>query len=171
MTILGHVQRGGTPSAYDRILGARMGCEAVLALMMHAANYRPVVIGINGNQTSYICMEESVERTRAIGAAIRDRDFAKAVELRGPSFKRNLETYLRMSKLEPPSNTSIHALNMPSTLKDVQKLLFLKSKAPKSLKSKKKPLDNIGKSGNERIGWKPGGVKTRRQQVVQIRYT
>lgn len=117
ITILGHVQRGGTPSAYDRILGARLGCEAVLALMMYSlVSSRPIVVGINGNQTSYIPLEESVERTRAIADAIREKDFARAVELRGPSFKRNLETYLRMSKLESPS--SIQS-GLPSTLKDV----------------------------------------------------
>ena len=33
ITVLGHVQRGGSPSAFDRILGTRMGAEAVLALM------------------------------------------------------------------------------------------------------------------------------------------
>ncbi|KIH66988.1 putative 6-phosphofructokinase [Ancylostoma duodenale] len=33
VTVLGHVQRGGAPSAFDRLLGCRMGAEAVLALM------------------------------------------------------------------------------------------------------------------------------------------
>lgn len=33
VTILGHVQRGGAPSAFDRLLGCRMGAEAVFALM------------------------------------------------------------------------------------------------------------------------------------------
>lgn len=116
ITILGHVQRGGTPSAYDRILGARMGCESVLALMMHTHNGRSFVVGINGNQTSYIPLEESVEKTRAIAEAIKQKDYTKAIELRGPSFKRNLETYLRMSKLESP--TSIQS-GLPSSLKDV----------------------------------------------------
>lgn len=132
VTILGHVQRGGTPSAYDRILGARMGCEAVLALMMYSsssssvANVRPIVVGINGNQTNYISLEDSVEKTRAISEAIKSRDYAKAIELRGPSFKRNLETYLRMSKLEPP-----HSIlsNMPSIVKDVR-VKFRKKMSP-----------------------------------------
>ena len=31
MTILGHVQRGGTPTAYDRVLATRFGVEAVEA--------------------------------------------------------------------------------------------------------------------------------------------
>jgi 6-phosphofructokinase 1 len=33
VTVLGHVQRGGNPSAFDRLLGCRMGAEATLALM------------------------------------------------------------------------------------------------------------------------------------------
>lgn len=33
ITVLGHVQRGGNPSAFDRLLGCRMGAEATLALM------------------------------------------------------------------------------------------------------------------------------------------
>lgn len=33
VTVLGHVQRGGAPSAFDRLLGCRMGAEAVIALM------------------------------------------------------------------------------------------------------------------------------------------
>jgi 6-phosphofructokinase 1 len=32
MTILGHIQRGGTPCAYDRVLGSRFGVEAVDAI-------------------------------------------------------------------------------------------------------------------------------------------
>lgn len=33
VTVLGHVQRGGAASAFDRILSTRMGAEAVLTLM------------------------------------------------------------------------------------------------------------------------------------------
>ena len=32
MTILGHVQRGGTPLAYDRVIGTRFGVEAIDAV-------------------------------------------------------------------------------------------------------------------------------------------
>jgi len=43
VSILGHVQRGGNPSAFDRILGARLAAEAVKNLMQHE---RGVMIGI-----------------------------------------------------------------------------------------------------------------------------
>lgn len=52
VTVLGHVQRGGAPSAFDRILGCRMGAEAVLALMDAAEkkNSTPCVVSIAGNK-------------------------------------------------------------------------------------------------------------------------
>jgi len=50
VTVIGHIQRGGSPSAFDRILGARMGSAAVDALLQgkknHAVGWRndgPVV--------------------------------------------------------------------------------------------------------------------------------
>lgn len=52
ITVLGHVQRGGRPSAFDRVLGIRMGAEAVMALM--DADRDPqqpaCVIALVGNQ-------------------------------------------------------------------------------------------------------------------------
>ena len=49
VTILGHVQRGGAPSAFDRILGCRMGAEAVLALMDATPETEAVVVSLEGN--------------------------------------------------------------------------------------------------------------------------
>jgi hypothetical protein len=81
-----------------------MGSEAVLALMMNQSNNKPIVIAINGNETCYIPLEESVERSCAVNKAIQNNKcFGKLLELRGASFKRNLDTYIRMSKLECPS--------------------------------------------------------------------
>jgi 6-phosphofructokinase 1 len=101
VTVLGHVQRGGAASAFDRVLGTRMGSEAVLALMNAKPDSTPVVIALNGNQTCHIPLMDSVEKTKAVAKAMAERDFARAVELRGPSFQRNLETCLQLSKLQP----------------------------------------------------------------------
>ncbi len=110
ITQLGHVQRGGQASAYDRIIGTRLGSEAVLALMMMAQTTessmngnqpQPIVIAVNGNKTCYIPLEESVEKTRMVATALAQKDYKKVVELRGTSFQRNLDTYIQMSKLEP----------------------------------------------------------------------
>ena len=49
ITVLGHVQRGGAPSAFDRVLGCRMGAEAVLALMDATPESEPCVVSLAGN--------------------------------------------------------------------------------------------------------------------------
>lgn len=101
VTVLGHVQRGGAASAFDRILGTRMGSEAVLALMNARPDAEPVVISLNGNQTCHIPLMAAVEKTQAVGRAMAQKDFHHAAELRGTGFLRNLETCLQLSKLQP----------------------------------------------------------------------
>ncbi|CAF2454043.1 unnamed protein product [Rotaria sp. Silwood2] len=101
VTILGHVQRGGCPSAFDRLLGTRMGTEAVLALMEATPTSQPVVIALSGNQTVRVPLMHCVEKTSAVAEAMSSKRFKEAQELRGRSFKGNLETYIRLSKLRP----------------------------------------------------------------------
>jgi 6-phosphofructokinase 1 len=62
---------------------------------------QPIVIAVNGNKTCYIPLEESVEKTQMVGKAYAAMDYKRVIELRGSSFQRNLETYIKMSKLEP----------------------------------------------------------------------
>lgn len=101
VTVLGHVQRGGAASAFDRILGTRMGSEAVVALLNATPESEPVVISLNGNTTCHIPLMGAVEKTKAVAKAMADGDFKRAAELRGLSFQRNLETCLQLSKLQP----------------------------------------------------------------------
>lgn len=67
ITVLGHVQRGGRPSAFDRILGSRMGAEAVLALMDADRNrdLPACVISLDGNQAVRVPLMRCVEKVRA----------------------------------------------------------------------------------------------------------
>uniref|UniRef100_A0A0N4Z0F0 ATP-dependent 6-phosphofructokinase n=1 Tax=Parastrongyloides trichosuri TaxID=131310 RepID=A0A0N4Z0F0_PARTI len=101
-TVLGHVQRGGNPSAFDRLLGTRMGAEAVLALMEMTPESHPSVISIDGNQIVRVPLMKCVERTQAVQKAMDNKDFSRAVELRGRSFQRNLETYRLLTKIRTP---------------------------------------------------------------------
>ncbi|XP_017866164.1 PREDICTED: ATP-dependent 6-phosphofructokinase isoform X1 [Drosophila arizonae] len=102
ITVLGHVQRGGNPSAFDRVLACRMGAEATLALMEATPESVPVVISLDGNQTVRVPLMECVERTQAVAKAMAERRWADAVKLRGRSFERNLETYKMLTRLKPP---------------------------------------------------------------------
>ncbi|CAH1972542.1 unnamed protein product [Acanthoscelides obtectus] len=104
ITVLGHVQRGGNPSAFDRILGCRMGAEAVMALMEADENTEPCVISLDGNQAVRVPLMECVKQTKAVAQAMADKQWEKAVSLRGKSFMRNLETYKLLTRLKPPKD-------------------------------------------------------------------
>ncbi|GFN89448.1 ATP-dependent 6-phosphofructokinase [Plakobranchus ocellatus] len=104
VTVLGHVQRGGSPSAFDRILGSRMGAEAVLALIDANPDTPACVISIEGNSTVRVPLMECVERTKEVQACMDKRNFDEAVRLRGKSFQNNLNVYRLLSKLRPPSS-------------------------------------------------------------------
>ncbi|XP_076438032.1 ATP-dependent 6-phosphofructokinase-like isoform X2 [Babylonia areolata] len=104
VTVLGHVQRGGSPSAFDRILGSRMGAEAVLALMDATPETPACVVSLEGNQTVRVPLMECVNRTKDVQKAMDQGNFEEAVRLRGRSFQNNLHTYRMLSKLRPPSS-------------------------------------------------------------------
>lgn len=56
--ILGHIQRGGSPSCIDRIIASRMGFHAVESLMEGRHN---VFVGIQNNRMNYIPLEQAVK--------------------------------------------------------------------------------------------------------------
>ena len=98
VTVLGHVQRGGAPSAYDRILSTIMGAEAVDAVLHATAETEACLIGVRRNQITHLPLMQCVEQTQAINAAIQTGDYAQAMELRGPGFRdafRMLQTLLQ----------------------------------------------------------------------------
>ncbi|KAM4727566.1 ATP-dependent 6-phosphofructokinase, platelet type-like isoform 4-T4 [Anableps anableps] len=93
VTILGHVQRGGTPSAFDRILASRMGVEAVLALLEASTDTPACVVSLVGNQAVRLPLMECVQMTQEVQKAMDEKKFDEAVRLRGRSFENNLSTY------------------------------------------------------------------------------
>lgn len=62
-TQLGHVQRGGAPTAFDRMLGTRFGAAAVDSL---ARNEHGVLVGMNRGQITTTPYEEVVGRSKAL---------------------------------------------------------------------------------------------------------
>uniref|UniRef100_A0A452SIF3 Phosphofructokinase, liver type n=1 Tax=Ursus americanus TaxID=9643 RepID=A0A452SIF3_URSAM len=61
VTVLGHVQRGGTPSAFDRILSSKMGMEAVMALLEATPDTQACVVSLSGNQSVRLPLMECVQ--------------------------------------------------------------------------------------------------------------
>ncbi|CAH1772407.1 unnamed protein product [Owenia fusiformis] len=119
VTVLGHVQRGGSPSAFDRVLGCRMGAEAVLALMEATQDTPPCVVSLDGNQTVRVPLMHCVDKTRGVQKAMDEKNFELAVQLRGRSFQNNLNMYRKLSKLKPPKSVcdaTGHSITVPFNL-------------------------------------------------------
>ncbi|XP_057680132.1 ATP-dependent 6-phosphofructokinase, platelet type isoform X4 [Corythoichthys intestinalis] len=112
VTILGHVQRGGTPSAFDRILASRMGVEAVLALLETTANTPACVVSLCGNQSVRLPLMECVEMTQKVQKAMDEKKFEEAVKLRGRSFENNLKTYKLLAHRKPESELPTSNFNV-----------------------------------------------------------
>ncbi|XP_069715434.1 ATP-dependent 6-phosphofructokinase, platelet type isoform X2 [Phaenicophaeus curvirostris] len=117
VTILGHVQRGGTPSAFDRILASRMGVEAVLALLEATPATPACVVSLSGNQAVRLPLMECVQMTQEVQKAMDEGRFLEAVRLRGRSFENNLNTYKLLSHKKPDAelpktNFNVAVLNV-----------------------------------------------------------
>ena len=65
-TTLGYVQRGGTPSAFDRILSTKYGCKAMELAMQGIFN---VLVTYKNGKMDYISLEDVVGNNKEIGAA------------------------------------------------------------------------------------------------------
>lgn len=63
VTILGHIQRGGSPSANDRILASRMGAAAVDALL---DGQRNVMTGIQDDEIVYVPFSKAIKNDKPI---------------------------------------------------------------------------------------------------------
>ena len=65
-TVLGYVQRGGTPSAFDRILSTKYGCRAMELAVQGIFN---VLVTYKKGEMSYVSLEDVVGNNKVIGAA------------------------------------------------------------------------------------------------------
>ena len=57
VSILGHLQRGGRPTAHDRILASRTGVGAIEAIMQGQRN---VMVGVRNNEIVYVPLSEAI---------------------------------------------------------------------------------------------------------------
>ncbi|MEA4983373.1 MAG: 6-phosphofructokinase [Paludibacter sp.] len=63
VSILGHIQRGGSPTAYDRILASRMGVAAIDALM---DGLRNIMIGIVNDQMVHVPLAKAIKDDKPV---------------------------------------------------------------------------------------------------------
>ena len=104
VTILGHVQRGGSPSAFDRNLSTIMGAAAVESLFEETPEGETMVIGMRGNKVTRTPLSECMSRTKQVAEAIADHDYKEAMHRRGGSFAsafQILRTLIRSAPHDP----------------------------------------------------------------------
>lgn len=101
VTVLGHVQRGGTPSAFDRVLSSKMGVEAVIALLEATPDTQACVVSLSGNQAVRLPLMECVQMTKEVQKAMDEKRFDESVQLRGRSFENNWNMYKLLAHHKP----------------------------------------------------------------------
>jgi 6-phosphofructokinase 1 len=73
VTILGHIQRGGSPSYFDRLLASRMGVKAVEYLMLGRTG---IMVGIQNNQIITPRLEDAIKQHTRL-----DQELLKVAEI------------------------------------------------------------------------------------------
>lgn len=90
ITTLGHVQRGGTAVAFDRLLGTLQGVRSVEALLDLKPGSPSPLIGVRENKIEVVDLMEAVKLTTSVADAIENKDFEKALSLRDTEFHNHL---------------------------------------------------------------------------------
>lgn len=102
VTTLGHVQRGGAPCAYDRMLSTLQGAEAVNAVLEATPETPSPVISIIENKIVRQPLVDAIKQTKEVAKAIEAKDFAKAMALRDAEFKEYYDAFLITTSTEQP---------------------------------------------------------------------
>ncbi len=103
VTILGHVQRGGAPSAYDRWASTWLGYEAANEVLSATPGSVGPVIGFHGNQVVRVPLIEAVARTREVPELIRSGQYGRAMDYRGGAFTEMAEILRELVDPTPPA--------------------------------------------------------------------
>ena len=101
ITILGHVQRGGTPSAYDRWMATACGVEAVKRVLEADALSEPLLVGVRRDEVHCTPLIEAVEATHRVSDYVAEGDYKAAIEARGVGFTTMVEIYRMLSEARP----------------------------------------------------------------------
>ena len=100
-TILGHVQHGGAPSAFDRWMSTLVGHAAVDELLAAGPDSEPQMIGMRYNRIRRHPLMECVHQTQEVPKAIAAGDYERAMALRGSSFNEAFRTFRTLSRALP----------------------------------------------------------------------
>jgi 6-phosphofructokinase 1 len=109
VTILGHVQRGGAPSALDRSMSSILGHAAVEEALAATPLSVPRLIGMRDNRVARAPLMECVARTRELAERIAARDYDTALLMRGDSYTEMIHVFRSISRALPGTQTKRRA--------------------------------------------------------------
>jgi 6-phosphofructokinase 1 len=101
ITILGHVQRGGAPSAFDRYMTTILGHEAVEQVLSVAAREEPMLVGIRQHDVIHSSLVEAVNKTHEVAEVITNQNYERAMAMRGGSFSDSFRVLRTLMRAQP----------------------------------------------------------------------
>lgn len=104
ITILGHVQRGGRPSAFDRWMAALVGHAATAEVLR--ADREPQLIGVRANRPSAMPLADAVAATGSVRPLITEGRYDEAMAVRGHSFVQMHQAFLGLSEAPTAARTA-----------------------------------------------------------------
>lgn len=104
VTALGHVQRGGTPSAYDRWMSTLLGYTAAHEMIVADETTEPMIVGVRNNGLILLPMMETIKSTRAVKTYLTNGQWEEAVDSRGVGFRQMIDIFNKISAPLPSSH-------------------------------------------------------------------
>ncbi|MDR0489227.1 MAG: 6-phosphofructokinase [Propionibacteriaceae bacterium] len=106
VTILGHVQRGGTPSAYDRWASTWLGYEAAAHVLTASGDDPGPVFGLHGEEIVRLPLVKAIADTRSVSGLIAKGEYDTVLAMRGTEFTDLIRIFTELSK---PKRTEAQA--------------------------------------------------------------
>jgi 6-phosphofructokinase 1 len=101
LTTLGHIQRGGVPSAFDRWMSSILGHAAVEEVLAATPESVPQLIGLRDHRVAKVPLMECVARTRELADRIEAKDYDTALLLRGDRYTEMIHVFRSISRALP----------------------------------------------------------------------
>ncbi len=109
VTLLGHVQRGGSPSAFDRNMSTMLGAAAVEYVNAATPDDEPQLFGIRDNEVMHSPLMENVRKTQMVAELIKAGNYDEAMAMRGRGFVESYEILRTLVQAQPrPADPQRH---------------------------------------------------------------
>ena len=98
LTTLGHIQRGGVPSAFDRWMSSLLGHAAVEEVLAATPESVPQLVGLVDHRVAKVPLMECVARPRELAERIEARDYDTALLMRGDRYTEMIHVFNSISR-------------------------------------------------------------------------